>query len=72
LIDFDNITKTTALQYCNGLARRISVAPDDEAIDRVLFAPYAFEDFDAEDIKKRLDLLVPDNMYALYHSKLLD
>jgi len=34
--------------------------------------PYAFEDFDTEDIKKRLDLFVPENMYCFFHSKLLN
>ena len=72
LIDFNNITKGGALGYANYLSRRVNYWPNDEAMDNILFTPYALEDFDSEDIKSRLNLFVPENMYAYYHSKLLE
>ena len=42
----------------------------DEDPKDLLWAPYAFENFDVDDINKRINCLVPDNMYVIFHSKL--
>ena len=38
----------------------------------ILKLPYLYDNFDHNGIKEYLDLLVPDNMWAFYHSKLLE
>lgn len=72
LIDFDNITKAGALESAQMLAHRINFMNDDKHINDILYHPFAFEDFDKQDIKMRLNCLVPENMYVIYHSKLLN
>ena len=70
-IDFDNMTKSSALRYGNMLGRRLAYMGQNDSIDDLLYIPYAHHNFDKEDIKMRLDLLVPENMYIFYHSKLV-
>ena len=71
LIDFANVTKTGALEYAETLATRMNYTKDEKDIGNILYAPYAYEEFDEADIMRRLDGLVPENMYAIYHSQLL-
>lgn len=68
LIDFQMLSKTKAISYANALGRRMAYTTDDAEIDNVLRFPYAYENFDEEDIKDRLAKLVPENMWAIYHS----
>ena len=42
-IDFDNITKAPALRYANMLGRRMNFLTNEEEIDNILWAPYAYE-----------------------------
>jgi len=44
---------------------------EEDNIEDLLYAPYAYDDFDKEDITKRLGLMVPENMYVIYQSKLV-
>ena len=44
---------------------------DEEHMEDLLWIPYAWEDYDPENIKETLDYFKPDNMYAIYHSQLL-
>ena len=65
------LSKTKALSYANAIGRRMAYAPDDADVDDVLRFPYAYEDYDGEDIRERLAKLVPENMWVIYHSQLL-
>ena len=40
-------------------------------IEDILRNPYAYENFDENDIKERLLKLVPENMWVIYHSPLV-
>lgn len=71
LIDFENLTKSKAITYSSTLARRMNYITDDADIDDLLRLPYVYEKFDEEDINKRLDRLQPENMWVIYHSRLL-
>ena len=42
---------------------------EEKDVDNVLWAPYAYENYDPEDIQKRMDLLVPDNMLVVFQSQ---
>lgn len=65
-IDFENITKAPALRFGNMLGRSMNYMKRDEDIDDILWNPYNFEHFDPKDIQKRMDLLVPENMLAIF------
>ena len=75
-IDFQNITKMPAMRYANMLARRLNFMPyesphglsQDDLASQILYAPYAFKEFDKVDIARRLDMLAPENMYAIFTS----
>jgi len=41
---------------------------ESDDVEDILYTPYDFGDFDKQDIQTRLDCLVPENMYVLYHS----
>ena len=55
------------VKYAMLLSNRMNYLKDEDPKE-LLWAPYAFEKFDVEDIKKRMDCLVPDNMYIIMHS----
>ena len=67
-IDYDNITKTSALKYANMLGRRMRYMQNEDDADDILWAPYDLNHFDKADIRARLEMLRPENMYAIYHS----
>lgn len=71
VLDFDNVTKTSALKYGNLLGRRMVYIRDEQDIANLLRIEYAFEEFDAADIQIRMDKLTPKNMFAIFHSKLV-
>jgi len=52
------------------LSNRMHYLKDGDQEKNMIWAPYAFENFDKADIMKRLDCLVPENMYILFYSKL--
>jgi hypothetical protein len=57
------------MRYGNMLGRRMNTMKDeDEHIEDLLWIPYAWENYDPEEIKTTLDYLKPENMYAIYHS----
>ena len=41
----------------------------EEAIDDILYLPYAYGQFDEEDIISRLKCMVPEKMFCFFHSK---
>lgn len=41
-------------------------------VDNILYAPYAYLQFDKDDIEKRLALLTPTNMYAVFTSPIVE
>ena len=59
------------MDYANDLAEKINYMTEEDDINNILYAPYAFEDFDKADIMERLDGLVPEKMFIIYHSKLV-
>ena len=59
------------MAYANGLAGKMNSMTEKDDINNILYAPYAFEDFDKADIMKRLDGLIPEKMFIVYHSKLV-
>lgn len=69
-IDFDYKTKTTALGYAQNLARRL-MRVKEEDINDTLWIPHAYEIFDKQEIRRRLDMLVPENSYTIFLSKIV-
>jgi secreted Zn-dependent insulinase-like peptidase len=66
------MTKSGALRYGQMMARRLNYLRSIEAqVDQILYTPYNLEDYDEQDIKTRLDCLNPENMFVLYHSRLV-
>ena len=59
------------MDYANDLVERLMYLKGGEQVNNIIFNPYAWEEYDPEDIKKRLECLVPQNMFVIYHSKLL-
>jgi len=53
------------------IGRRMNFIKTDEDIQDILWLPYAYEKFNPEDIQQRMNLLVPENMYAIFHSQLV-
>ena len=45
---------------------------EDSELENILSNPYAYENFDIDDINLRLSKLVPGNMYAVYQSQLVN
>ena len=45
-IEFDNLTKSSALGYGNMLCRRLSFMQDGDQLSEILYAPYNFSDYD--------------------------
>ena len=41
---------------------------DDNDIDDVLWNPYEYKEMDRDDLQKRMDLLVPSNMWVVFQS----
>lgn len=41
----------------------------DDWIEDIIWTPYAYEDFDVEDIKMRMSLLTPQNSFTVFQSK---
>lgn len=74
LIGFDNVTKGGGLDYARLLGKRMNHMNEinEEDVKNMLYNTFAFEEFDKEDIAMRLKLLVPENMIAIFHSKLLE
>ena len=72
MIDFDNVTKTDALDYAEDLGEILNYMSSDDDVDKILYNSYAFENFDKDDIMSRLDLLVPENMYAFVSSQIFN
>lgn len=70
-IDFDNIVKTSPMQYGNMLARRLSSYDKSADINLILKAPYLMEKIDKDDIMAKLALFRPDNMFIVFVSTLL-
>lgn len=66
IIDFDNVTKSDALSYANSLARRMNFMDDDQDVEDLLWNPYNFKEMDRDDLNKRIDLLVPSNMWVVF------
>lgn len=71
-LDFDNMQKSAAIGYGKMLARRLNYLHEDAQVDNILRMPYLYETFDSDGIKEYLSLLVPENMWVFYHSRLLD
>ena len=68
-IHFDNMIKQKALSHASTLSQKMmNITTDEEMLD-ILWKPYAFEDYDPVEIKKRLEYLRPDNCYMLLMSK---
>ena len=58
-INFDYKSKSSALNYAQGLAgRMLKIKPEEEMPD-ILWRPYAYEVWDENEIQRRLDLLTP-------------
>lgn len=68
-IDFDNITKSSALSYANSLCSRLSKVSKEEEIAELLWRPYAKDEFRPEEIKRRIDLLRPERSVVVFVSK---
>lgn len=68
-IDFENVTKVDAVKYANALARRMNYMANDADADKLLKMPYLLEGIDEADIKARLALLTPENMFAVLFSQ---
>lgn len=65
------LSKTKAITCANTIGRRMAYMSNDSEIDDVLRTPYAYENFDENDIKNRISKLIPENMWAIYHSPLV-
>lgn len=71
-IDFDNITKSSALSYATNLCSRMSKIDDEEVIPNLLWMPYANEVFNPEEIMKRLNLCTPERGIVKLVSKIVE
>jgi len=60
------------MSYAVKLGERMNYMTPDDKVENILYAPYAYDDFDKADITSRLDLMSPDNMYVFFHSKLVE
>jgi secreted Zn-dependent insulinase-like peptidase len=72
LINFDNITKTTALNYATRLCSRMSKIPFEEEIPDLLWRPYSHEQYKPEEIMKRFELLTPERSVIKFISKIVE
>jgi secreted Zn-dependent insulinase-like peptidase len=59
------------MSYAILLGYRMNYMTEEDKIEDLLYAPYAYDDFDKEDLIKRLNLMVPENMSVIYQSKLV-
>ncbi len=58
-ISFNNKTKPNAIQSAKYGAQSMAMIPADESIDDLYFRPYAYLDWDPNEIKAYLDLMNP-------------
>ena len=72
LINFDNITKKTALNYANSMCSRISKIDNEDEISDILWRPYSNEIYNPEEIMKRLHMLTPDKSIVTLISKIVE
>jgi secreted Zn-dependent insulinase-like peptidase len=64
-IDFSYMEKMRAMPLANGLARRMLILNDEE-IEDILYMPFAYDDFDKEDISNRIKMLTPSNSFVIF------
>lgn len=71
--DFDNITKSTALNYASKLSSRLStfLGGDDDVKD-ILWRPYDMQILNPEEIMKRLNLMTPERAITMFVSKIVE
>lgn len=68
-MQFDNQVKSKALSYGNMLARRVNFMRNEELdVEEILRIPYINEEFEYSEVKKRLELMHPNNMITIFHS----
>ena len=63
------MSKVDELSTAVGLARKINFLKDEEDIKYLHQKPFIYDGIDEEDLKERLERLVPENMYVIYHSQ---
>jgi insulysin len=68
-INFQNQTKPGALQSAKYGAQSMAQLSPNEAIEDLYFRPYAYEEWNPNEIKAYLDLLQPDNCYYILQAK---
>jgi len=67
-IDFANISNGSPLATATSLARKLNFIKDINDVKYIHKKPFVYEKLDKNDIKSRLDKMVPENMYIIYHS----
>jgi len=70
-IDFNYISKTAARPYGNLIGKRLSYARDESEVKNILYAPYAYDEFDSNEIKEVLQMMIPENMIIYFQSKVV-
>lgn len=68
-IDFQNVAKCEAVRYANMLGKRMNFMAQSDDANLLLKMPYQLDGMDADEIKKMLDLLTPENMFGVFFSQ---